>query len=96
MKIILHIGTEATGALALQTALHDKREQLAANARLTAQTEKWAVLRRSGAASSGAVPAVEAFLEHGLMRLARRPAEHYNENAPLGEAIGAIAVCARM
>ena len=62
-------------------------EQLAAKARLTAQAEEWAVLRPSGATSSGTVPAVEAFLEQGLMRLARRNEEHYNENAPLGEAI---------
>ena len=38
MKIILHIGTEATGALALQTALHDKREQLAAKGVLYARS----------------------------------------------------------
>ena len=62
-------------------------EQLAAKARLTAQAEDWAVLRPSGATSSGTVPAVEAFLEQGLMRLARRNEEHYNENAPLGRAI---------
>ncbi|MBY5972291.1 glycosyltransferase family 2 protein [Ferrimonas balearica] len=38
MKIILHIGTEATGALALQSALHEKREQLAAKGVLYARS----------------------------------------------------------
>jgi len=71
--------------------VEDMCEQLAAKARQAAQSEAWAVLRCASDTSSdtsGSVPAaVEAFLNTSLMALAKREAEHYNENAPLGHAI---------
>ena len=57
----------------------DMCDQLAARARLEAQGEAWALLRSSSA--------VDRFLEERLKGLAREAPEHYNENAPLGDAI---------
>ena len=61
-------------------------EQLAAKARSASQESAWDLLRLP--ADEGGTPAaVELFLEQKLKRVAQHAPEHYNENAPLGDAI---------
>ena len=65
--------------------VRDMCEQLASKARLEAEGEAWAVLRRG--ADDGVPAAAEAFLQQRLMALGEKAPSHYNENAPLGDAI---------
>ena len=66
----------------------DMCEQLVARARQAAQEDGWEVVRVRTVRDAEPVPrAVSQFLEERLTALSLRAAEHYNDNAPLGEAI---------
>ena len=62
----------------------DMCEELAAKARQVAQSDEWDAFRGD---EEGVPAAVDAFLKERLLPLAEEEAEHYNDNAPLGEAI---------
>ena len=88
-------------ALTLEEVLGKRRkvvkdmcDQLAVKERHDAQGESWRVLRTAGEDDTKPVPqAVELFIEKRLMPLATKDPSFYNENAPLGQAIGeAVAV----
>ena len=88
-------------ALTLEEVLGKRRkvvkdmcDQLAVKERHDAQGESWRALRTAGEDAAKPVPrAVEAFIEKRLMPLATKDPSFYNENAPLGQAIGeAVAV----
>ena len=66
----------------------DMCEQLAVKARQVAQSDEWDAFRGDGDDAKEGVPAaVDAFLKERLSSLAEKEAKHYNDNAPLGEAI---------
>ena len=88
-------------ALTLEEVLGKRRkvvkdmcDQLALKTRHDAQGESWRSLRTTGEdAAKPLSQAVELFIEKRLMPLATKDPSFYNENAPLGEAIGeAVAV----
>ena len=88
-------------ALTLEEVLGKRRkvvkdmcDQLAVKTRHDAQGESWRALRTAGEDATKPVPhAVELFIEKRLMPLATKDPSFYNENAPLGQAIGeAVAV----
>ena len=66
----------------------DMCDQLAVKARQVAQSGEWDAFRGDEDDARDGVPAaVDAFLKERLSSLAEEEAEHYNNNAPLGEAI---------
>ena len=84
-------------ALTLEQVLGKRRkvvsdmcQQLADKARLACEQHSalWDVLRTKDEAPGSVPHSCEAFLSHRLMALAQRDPAHYNENAPLGHAIG--------
>ena len=71
----------------------DKRRKVVADmceqleARVRREAQEWHVLRGDGEERTGVPRAVKAFLKERLQPVAKKEVEHYNENAPLGDAI---------
>ena len=65
----------------------DMCQQLAVKARQVALSDEWDALRGEDEPKDGVPVAVESFLKERLLSLAEKEPDHYNENAPLGDAI---------